>query len=108
MSEHSGQDHLEPLAFWKTSPFISIQVNHEMWITWKVIVRGTCFCEKIQTDYTLSCVFHKCFNFVPMLESRNVDQMKSYWSWDMFLWKHSSGLHAFMSFSKNISTLHPC
>jgi len=48
-----------------------------MWITWKVIVRETCFCEKIQADYTVSWVLQKYFNFVPMLESRNVDHMKS-------------------------------
>jgi len=42
-----------------------------MWITWKVIVRETCFCEKIHADYTLSWVFQKYFNFVPMLKSRN-------------------------------------
>ena len=48
-----------------------------MWITWKVIVRETCFCEKIQTDYTVSWVLQKYFNFVPLLESRNVDHMKS-------------------------------
>ena len=47
-----------------------------MWITWKLIVRETCFCEKIQADYTLSWVFQKYFNIVPMLESRNVDHMK--------------------------------
>jgi len=48
-----------------------------MWITWKVIVRETCFCEKILADYTVSRVLQKYFNFVPMLESRNVDHMKS-------------------------------
>jgi len=48
-----------------------------MWITWKVIVRETCFCEKILADYTVSWVLQKYFNFVPMLESRNVDHMKS-------------------------------
>jgi len=77
--------------------------NHVMWITWKVIVRETCFCEKIQADYTLSWVFQKCFNFVPMLESRNVDHVKSICSWNMFLWKNSSG-HQFHEFFKNIST----
>ena len=71
-----------------------------MWITWKVIVGETCFCEKIQADFTLSWVFQRCFNFVPMLESRNVDHVKSNCSWDMFLWKNSGGLHTFMSFSK--------
>jgi len=48
-----------------------------MWITWKVIVRETCFCEKILADYKVSLVLQKYFNFVPMLESRNVDHMKS-------------------------------
>jgi len=71
-----------------------------MWIMWKVIVRETCFCEKIQSDYTLSWVFQKCFNFVPMLESRNVDHMKGNCSWGMFLWKCSGRRHSFMSFSK--------
>jgi len=33
--------------------------------------------KKIQADYTLWWVFEKCFYFVPMLESRNVDHMKS-------------------------------
>jgi len=31
-----------------------------------------------------------------MLESRNVDHMKSHCSWDMFWWKNSGGLHSFM------------
>jgi len=34
-----------------------------MWITWKVMVRETCFCGKIRAVYTLSWVFHKYFNF---------------------------------------------
>jgi len=34
-----------------------------------------------------------------MLESRDVDHMKGNWSWDMFLWKNSGGLHSFMCFS---------
>jgi len=55
-----------------------------MWITWKIIVRETCFCEKIQADITVSWVYQKCFCFVPMLESRNVDPMKINCSWDMF------------------------
>ena len=55
-----------------------------MWITWKVIVRETCFCEKNQVDFTVSWVFHKYFNFVPMLESRIVDHVKGSCSWDMF------------------------
>jgi len=39
----------------------------------KVIsVRETYFCEKIQADYTLSLVFQKYFNVVPMLESQIV------------------------------------
>ena len=37
----------------------------------------TKFCEKIQADYTVSLLLQKYFNFVPMLESRNVDHMKS-------------------------------
>jgi len=48
-----------------------------MCITWKVIVLETCFCEKIQAVYTVSWVLQKYFNFAPMLESRNVDHMKS-------------------------------
>jgi len=40
--------------------------------------------------------FSKIFNFVPMLESRNVDHVKSNCSWDKFFWKNSSGLHIFM------------
>jgi len=54
-----------------------------MCFTWEVIVRETCFCEKIQTVYKLSWVFQKYFNFVRMLESRNVDRMKGDFSWDM-------------------------
>jgi len=73
---------------------------HEMWITWKVIVRETCFCEKILADYTVSWVFQIYFNFVPMLESRNVDHVKSNCSWDMLLWKNSGGRHTFISLSK--------
>ena len=34
-----------------------------MWITWKVFVRETCFCEKIQANFTVSWVFQKYFNF---------------------------------------------
>ena len=48
-----------------------------MWITWKIIVRETCFFEEIQAGYTVSWVLQKYFNFVPMLESRNVDHMTS-------------------------------
>jgi len=74
--------------------------NHEMWFMWKVIVRETCFCEKIQADCTVSRIFQKYFNFVPLLEWRNVDQVKGNCSWDMFLWKNSGGLHNFMSILK--------
>jgi len=35
-----------------------------------------------------------------MLESRNVDHVRSNCSWDMFFWKNSSGVDTFMSFSK--------
>jgi len=31
-----------------------------------------------------------------MLESRNVDHVKSNFSWDMFFWKTSGELHSFM------------
>jgi len=55
-----------------------------MWITWKVNVRETCFCKKSLTDFTVSWVLQKYFNFVPMLESRNVDHVKSNCSWDIF------------------------
>jgi len=58
------------------------------------------FGKKFQADYTLSYIFQKYFNFVPKLESRNVDHMKSNCSWGMCLWKNSGGLHTFMSFSK--------
>jgi len=74
--------------------------NRQMWITWKVFVRETCFCEQIQADYTHLWVFHKYFNFVPMLESPNVDHMKRNCSWDIFLWRNSGGLHSFMSSSE--------
>ena len=74
--------------------------ENEMCITWKVIVRKTCFCEKILADFTVSWAFQKYFNFVPMLESRNVDHMKGNCSWDMIFWINSGGLHTFMSFSK--------
>jgi len=74
--------------------------NHEMWITWKVFVHETYFCEKIQADCTLSRVSQKYFNFAPMLESGNVDHVKSNCSWDLILWKNSGRLHSFMSFSK--------
>jgi len=47
-----------------------------MWIRWKVVVRETCFCEKIQADFTVSWVFQKYFNFIPMLELRNVAYLK--------------------------------
>jgi len=51
-------------------------------------------------DFTVSWIFQKYFNFVPILESHNVDHVKGNCSWDMFLWKNSGGLHSFMSFSK--------
>jgi len=83
---------------WKFQAAICFQGNptleSEMWITWKVIVRKTYFCEKI------SCVFQKYFNFVPKLESRNVDHMKRNCSWDVFLWKNSDAHRNFMSFWK--------
>jgi len=31
-----------------------------------------------------------------MIESRNVDHVKSDCSWDTFLWKNSGGLHTFI------------
>jgi len=37
------------------------------------------------SDITVSSVFHNYFNFVPMLELRIMDYVKSYCSWDMFL-----------------------
>ena len=74
--------------------------NHELRITWKVIVREICFCEYIQADFSVSWVYQKYFNFVHMLESCNLEHMKANCSWDMFLWKNSSGLHTFMTFSK--------
>jgi len=61
-----------------------------------VIFCETCFCEKIPADFTISLVFQKHFYFVPMLESFIVDHMESNYSWDMFLWKNSGGLHSFM------------
>ena len=52
---------------------------------WKCCARGQMsslspwlqHCEKIQADFTVSWVLQKHFNFVPMLESRNLDHMKS-------------------------------
>jgi len=35
-----------------------------------------------------------------MLDSRNVDHVKSNCSWDMFLWKNPGRIHSFISFSK--------
>jgi len=35
-----------------------------------------------------------------MLETRNVNHMKSNCSWDMCLRKNSGGFHSFISFSK--------
>jgi len=35
-----------------------------------------------------------------MLESQNVDHVKSNCSWDMFLWKDFGGLQSFTRFSK--------
>jgi len=61
-----------------------------MCIMWKVIVRETCFCEKILSESTVSWVVQKYFNFIPLLESRNVHHVKSNCSWDMFLWKKLS------------------
>ena len=49
-----------------------------MWITWKVIVRETCFCEKIQADYTLSWVFQKYFHFVPQGRRNIYQQVKEF------------------------------
>jgi len=43
-----------------------------------------------------------------MLESRNVDDVKSNCSWDMFLWKNSRRTSHFHQFFKNISTFYPC
>jgi len=63
--------------FFKNISTLYPRLNHVMWITCKVIVRETWFCEKILTDFTVSWVFQKHFNFVPMLESRKVDHMKS-------------------------------
>ena len=35
-------------------------------------------------DFTVPWIFQKYFNFVSMLESRNVDNMKGNFSWDIF------------------------
>jgi len=35
-----------------------------------------------------------------MLESRNMDHVKSNCSWDMYFWENSDGLHTFASLSK--------
>jgi len=88
------------LEFFKNISTLCPCYNHERRITWKVIVRETSSCEKILADYTLSWVFQKSFKIVSMLESRNVDHVKSNCSWDMFLRKNSGGLHTFLSFSK--------
>jgi len=82
--------------------------NKEMWIKWKLIVRETCFCEKILADFTVSRVFQKYFNFVPMLESRNVGHMKGNCLWDIILWKNLWRTLQFHELYKNISTLYPC
>jgi len=71
-----------------------------MWITWKVIVCETCFCEKIQVDFTVSWAFQKYFNFVPMLESCNVDHMKSICSWDIFCEKILADITVSCAFQK--------
>jgi len=72
--------HVFVKRFWRTSQFheffknvliLYLYKNHEMWVTWKVIVREICFCEKILAYFKVSRVFQKYFNFVPMLESRN-------------------------------------
>jgi len=47
-----------------------------MWITRKVIVLETYFCEKILADIRVSWVFQNYFSFVPTPESRNVDHSK--------------------------------
>jgi len=74
--------------------------NNEIWIMWKVIVRETCFCEKILAYFIVSRGFQKYFYFVPMPESRNADHVKSNCSWDMFLWKNYGVLPSYMSSSK--------
>jgi len=45
------------------------------------------FVKKLLSDFKASWIFQKYFNFVPMLESRNVDLGKSICSWVMFLSK---------------------
>ena len=81
---------------WRTSQFhelfkiisiLYLYQNHEMWVTSKVFVREICFCKKILSDFKASWIFQKYFNFVPILESRNVDLCKSICSWVMFLSK---------------------
>ena len=52
------------------------------------------------SDITVSSFFHNYLNIVPMLESRNMDHMKSNCSWDMFCEMVWGGLHTFMSFSE--------
>jgi len=43
-----------------------------------------------------------------MLESRNVDHVKSNCSWDMFLWKKFRRTTNFYEFFRNVSTLYSC
>ena len=71
-----------------------------MWITWNVFVRETCFCEKIQAVCTVSWVFQKYFNFVPMLESRNMDHDKSNCSWEIFCEKIQADITVSWVFQK--------
>ena len=71
-----------------------------MCIIWIVIIRGRYFSKKILADITVSWVFQKYFNVATMPESWWADHMKSYCSWDVFLWKNSCGHQGFMSFSK--------
>jgi len=70
-----------------------------MWIRWNVIVCETSFCENNLANFPVSWVFQNYLNFAPMLESRNVDHVKSNCSLDMFLWKTSGRIHIFISFS---------
>jgi len=78
--ESRNMDHVKSICSWDIFLRIILTLypcqNHEMWITWKVIFRETCFCEKIMVYFTVSWVLQKYFNFVPMLESRNVDHAR--------------------------------
>jgi len=82
--------------------------NHVMWITWKVIVRESCFCEKIQAAFTIAWAFSKIFQLSTHARITKCGLLERWLFVRHVFVKKSWQTSQFHEFLKNISTLYPC